>query len=213
MPKKLTVEIVSDFACPWCFVGKRRLEEAMSLRPELESELIWTPFQLNPEMPREGLNRRDYYRDKFGEERLRDLREHLNHVGKEEGIVFCDEADAMAPNTLSAHVLMYWAANDENVDVHALSEKLLIAHHVDCEDIGCDEVLGRISEEVGMDKTSVMSKLSAGENEDQVKTQFQQSAARGISGVPYFILNETFSLSGAQPTGSFVEAFDQLVDQ
>jgi predicted DsbA family dithiol-disulfide isomerase len=213
MPKKLTVEIVSDFACPWCFVGKRRLEEAMSLRPELEIELTWTPFQLNPDMPREGLNRRDYYRDKFGEEKLSGLREHLNHAGEAEGIVFCDDPDAMAPNTLSAHTLMYWAANDKNVDVHSLSEKLLIAHHVDCENIGCHEVLGRIAEEVGMDKTSVMSKLYAGENEDQVKTQIQQSAARGISGVPFFILNETFSLSGAQPTGSFVEAFDQLADQ
>jgi len=210
MAQKITVEIVSDFACPWCFVGKRRLEKAISLRPELEFEHMWTPFQLNPDMPREGRNRRDYYRDKFGEERLKGLRENLNHAGEDEGIVFCDEPDAVAPNTLSAHVLIFWASQNKNIEVGVLSEKLLIAHHVDCENIGDHEVLARIAEEVGMDVAVIRSKLLTGADESLVKEQIQHSAARGISGVPFFILNEKFSLSGAQPAESFVEAFDQI---
>jgi len=208
MRKMLNIEIVSDFACPWCFVGKRRLEKAIAMRPDLEFELTWTPFQLNPDMPLEGRNRRDYYRDKFGGERLKGLRENLNKAGDGEEIVFCDEADAMAPNTLSAHVLMFWAAKDDKIEVSSLSEKLLIAHHIDCENIGDHEVLVRIAVEAGMDKTSVMSKFTSGEDEDRVKTQIEQSTTRGISGVPFFILNEQFSISGAQSVETFVEAFD-----
>ncbi len=210
MVKKFKIEIVSDFACPWCFVGKRRLEEVMSLRPELEIELTWTPFQLNPDMPREGRNRRDYYRDKFGEERLKELRENLNKAGEGEGITFCDEKDAMAPNTLSAHVLMFWAEQDDNIDTNGLAEKLLIAHHVDCENIGDHEVLVRIAGEVGMDAIAICVKLEAGDDELRVKEQIRHSSARGISGVPFFILNGQYSISGAQTEAALIEAFDQI---
>ncbi len=135
MSDTIRIEVISDFACPWCFVGLRRLKKAIGQRPDLDIALNWRPFQLNPDMPRKGRNRREYYRDKFGNERAKDLRETLRNAGAEVGIVFCDDPDAMAPNTLSAHVLMFWAVRDKNVDTDSLAEKLFEAHHVACENI------------------------------------------------------------------------------
>ena len=212
MPKTINIEMVSDFACPWCFIGKRRLKKAIEQRPDLDTALNWRPFQLNPDMPREGRNRRDYYRNKFGDEGAKNLRETLKNAGAEEGIVFCNEADAMAPNTLSAHVLMFWATEDENIDTNALAEKLFNAHHVACENIGDHDVLVRIAGEAGMDKASVMSKLAAGDDEDKVKEQIHQSAARAISSVPFFIINDQYGISGAQPAEILASAFDQIAN-
>jgi predicted DsbA family dithiol-disulfide isomerase len=205
-PKTVNIEMVSDFACPWCLVGKRRLEKALEQRLDLDIRLNWRPFQLNPEMPREGRNRREYYRSKFGEERLKDLRMALDNAGAEEGIVFCDEPDAMAPNTLSAHVLMFWAATDENIDSNALAEKLFHAHHVACENIGDHDVLVRIAGEAGMHETDVLVKLTAGDDEDTVKGQIHQVAMQGISGVPFFIINNQYGISGAQTSDILVTA-------
>ena len=206
------MDVVSDFACPWCLVGKRRLEQAIEQLPDLDITVNWLPFQLNPQMPRKGRNRRDYYRNKFGDERLKDLRQALNNAGAEEGIVFCDEPDAMAPNTLSAHVLMLWATDDETVDSNALAEKLFDAHHVACENIGDHDVLARIAGDVGMDLASVKSKLASGDDEDLVKEQILQAAARGISGVPFFIINDQYGISGAQAAETLVSAFLQIAN-
>jgi predicted DsbA family dithiol-disulfide isomerase len=161
-------------------------------------------------MPREGRNRREYYRNKFGDERLKNLRQALNSAGAEEGIVFGDEPDAVAPNTLSAHVLMFWASNDQSIDHNALAERLFLAHHVTCENIGDHEVLARIAGEVGMDGAGVMSKLAAGDNENDVQEQIHRSAARGISGVPFFIINGQYGISGAQPVDILLSTFDQI---
>ncbi len=210
--KTINIEMVSDFACPWCFVGNRRLTKAIEQRPDLDIALNWRPFQLNPDMPREGRNRRDYYRNKFGHERAKDLRATLKNAGAEAGIVFCDEPDAMAPNTLSAHVLMFWAAKDENIDPNALAEKLFNAHHIACENIGDNNVLMRIAGEAGMDTVSVVSKLAAGDDEDKVTQQIHQTAADGVSGVPYFIINDKYGISGAQSSATLASVFDQVLN-
>jgi len=212
MSKTINIEMISDFACPWCYVGKHRLQKAIALRPELEVALHWRPYQLNPDMPREGHNRRAYYLQKFGEQGYRDLRKTLEQAGAEEGIEFCDSPDAVAPNTLSAHTLMLWAVEDGNTDVNILAEKLFNAHHVACENIGDPKVLLGIAREVDMNAETVDDKLGAGADEDRVKAQIALSGERGVSGVPFFIIDERYSVSGAQPAESLASIFDQVAN-
>jgi len=211
MTKALHVEIVSDHVCPWCYVGKKRLESAIAQRPDLDFDVSWQPFQLSPDMPREGRKRLDHYREIFGEERAQMIMGSMKDTGVEEGIEFGSDPDAISPNTLSAHVLMLWASEDEGVDANALAEKLFHAHHVDCEDIGNHDVLARIAAEVGMDSSAVLARLAAGEDESRVTDLIQQSVARGVSGVPFFIVNGRFALSGAQPADTLAAAFDEIV--
>jgi len=209
--KTINIEIISDLVCPWCYVGKRRLEAALAERPELDFTVAWQPFQLNPNMPREGRNRRDYYREKFGPERAEMMLNGLRQTGAEEGITFGNDANAMAPNTLSAHVLMHLAAVDDRIDANDLAEKLFHAHHVACKDIGDPAVLSRIAGEVGMDAHDIAARLAAREDEPLVQERIAHSAARGITGVPFFIFNGRYALSGAQPADVLVSVFDQLV--
>lgn len=206
----MNLKIVSDFACPWCLIGKRRLRKAMEKRPDLDISVSWRPFQLNPDMPREGRNRQEYYRDKFGEQGAGDLRSNLDQAGAEEGIVFGYDEDAVAPNTLSAHVLMQWASEDPAIDEDMLSEKLFKAHLVDCENIGHHGVLARIAGEVGMDRDQVSVDLAAGKDEDAVQQQIGQAVALGVNGVPFFIIDDTYGVSGAQPPETLLSIFDQV---
>lgn len=210
MSQSLHIEVVSDHVCPWCYVGKKRLEAAIAQRPELDIHVTWQPFQLSPDMPREGRKRLDHYREIFGEQRAQMIMQSMQDTGREEGIAFGSSPDAMSPNTLSAHVLMLLAMEADGVDANEVAEKLFHAHHVACEDLGDLTVLGRIAGEAGMDAEQVAVRLAAGEDERRVSEQIQSSAARGVSGVPFFIIDGRYGLSGAQPAEMFVAAFDQI---
>ncbi len=211
MPENtMHIEIVSDWVCPWCYVGKRRLEAALAQRPDINVTVAWQPFQLSPDMPREGRNRREYYREKFGPERAETIVNGMKQTGVDEGIAFGSHPDAVSPNTLSAHVLMVWANADERIDANDLAEKLFLAHHVACENIGDHAVLTRIAAEVGMDADDVTARLAAREDESIVKERVADAAARGVSGVPFFIVNGKYALSGAQPADILLSAFDQI---
>lgn len=210
MTNTINIEVVSDHVCPWCYVGKRRLEAAIAQRPELDIEVKWQPFQLSPEMPREGRRRVEHYREIFGKERAEIIMGSMKDTGIDEGIEFGNDPEAMSPNTLSAHVLMLWAREDESINANEVAEKLFHAHHVNCEDIGDHAVLLRIAREVGMDDAGLAEKLLAGADEDKVVEMIRESTARGITGVPFFIIDGRYGLSGAQPADALVEALDQI---
>jgi predicted DsbA family dithiol-disulfide isomerase len=134
----------------------------------------------------------------------------MQDTGRDEGIAFGNSPQAMSPNTLSAHVLMLWA-REAHIDTNALAEKLFHAHHVACENIGEHAVLVRIAAELGMDAEQVRQDLAAGKDESRVQQMIRESSARGVSGVPFFIINDRYGLSGAQPPEAFLAAFDQIV--
>ncbi len=207
----LHIEVVSDTVCPWCYVGKRRLESAIAQRPDLDIQVSWRPFQLSPDMPRAGRKRLEHYQQIFGAERAQTIMDSMKDTGREEGIAFGNSPDAVSPNTLSAHVLMLWARESAGIDANALAEKLFYAHHVACENIGDHAVLARIAGAAGMDVAQVRQDLAAGKDEDRVQQLIQESVARGVSGVPFFIINSRYGLSGAQPADAFLAAFEQIV--
>jgi len=209
MKPKLKIEVVSDFVCPWCYVGKKRLEQALALRPELDADITWLPFQLSPDMPREGRRRADHYEEIFGAARARQVMASMKDTGAAEGIAFGESEDAMSPNTLAAHALLRWAAEDPGVDEHALAEALFAAHHVDCRDLGDIEVLAELGAAAGMDAGTIRERLAAREDEALVKHSIRESVGRGVSGVPFYIINEQYGLSGAQPPDVLADAFDR----
>ena len=210
MAEPLEIQIVSDFVCPWCYVGKRRLERALAARPELRTTVTWLPFQLSPDMPREGKDRQAHYASIFGPERARTIMDGMAQTAAAEGLRFEVKPGARSPNTLSAHVLLYWASEAPGVDQNALAEALFAAHHSRSEDLGDLTVLARIAGEVGMDPALVETRLRAGTDEDQVTALMDQARKAGVSGVPFFIFGGTSAASGAQSPEALLDILDRI---
>ena len=206
----MQLDIVSDFVCPWCYVGKRRLDKALVQRPNLDISVRWLPFQLSPDMPLEGIDRMEYYVSIFGEKRAEQIVSSMADTGKDEAIDFQNKPGAMSPNTLLAHVLMDAAQSSENANPDLLAERLFHAHHVDCENIGDPQVLEKIAAECGLDSAEVEACIADTTARDRVKTSIEESVRRGVSGVPFFVFANQYGLSGAQPVEEIVATLDQL---
>jgi predicted DsbA family dithiol-disulfide isomerase len=168
------------------------------------------PFQLSPDMPREGKDRQAHYAAIFGAERARGIMDGMRQTAAAEGLHFEAGPRARSPNTLSAHVLLYWAGERADVDQNALAEKLFAAHHTHSEDLGDPALLARIAGEVGMDPDEVEAGLRAGTDEDRVQTLMAEVRQAGVSGVPFFIFNGQYTVSGAQPPEALIEVLDRL---
>lgn len=209
--KPLRIEIVSDPVCPWCYIGGRRLRRALAARPTLAAEVAWLPFQLSPDMPREGRDRREHYASIFGAERAAAIMDGMAERGREDGIAFQVKPGARSPNTLSAQVLLYWAGREPGVDQAAVAEALFAAHHEACADLGDHAVLVRIAAAHGLDADRVRSDLAAGVDEDVVQARIGELRQLGVSGVPFFIIDGRYAVSGAQPPEALLEVLDAAV--
>lgn len=204
----MRIDIVSDTVCPWCFVGKRRLERAMAMRPELNFEVFWHPFQLNPDVPEQGVDRDTYYKEKFGgDEKVAAITSQLADVGRELDIQFDFDAVKVQPNTRLSHCLIAIAQGPQQ---SAVKEAVLSAFFEQGKNIGDPEVLFEIAREAGLDEDRVRTVLASDELNTQVGERAEMARASGISGVPTFIFDSAQGFSGAQPEDAFVEIFDQL---
>jgi predicted DsbA family dithiol-disulfide isomerase len=209
---KISVDVVSDVVCPWCFVGKRRIEKAIrALGGAHQVELTWRPFELNPDLPREGAERTAYRVKKFGSlERSRELEAQMRRVGESEGIAFTGNPSANIPNTRDAHRLLAFALAHGQQD--AVCEALFEAYFVEGADLGRVEELARIAGRAGLDAAEVAAYLHSTAGAEEVRTEEARYTALGVSGVPFFIVDGTLALSGAQPPEVFLQAFQQAVD-
>jgi predicted DsbA family dithiol-disulfide isomerase len=207
--RALTIEIYSDVVCPWCYVGKRRLERAVSeLKDTGRAQITWLPFQLNPTMPEEGMDRTTYLRAKFGSlDAFRQMEEHLLAAGAAEYIPFAFEKVTRTPNTLMAHRLIWYAEQQGYQDTTV--ESLFRGYFTEGADIGSVTVLGQLAGRAGFDAGAVESFLHSEEGITEVKAEEATGRRLGIRGVPYFVLNGSISISGAQPPDIFVSAFQQ----
>ena len=200
MSKPLAIEIASDIVCPWCYIGKRRLEKALALLDgEVAAQIRWLPFQLNPDMPRQGMPRADYRRAKFGSiERGRELDARVAAEGKGEGIAFAFDRMQRTPNTVDAHKLIELAQKQQLAG--PVVDALFRAYFEDAEDIGNASVLERIATAAGV------AGWPAESDEKQVAALEESLRGLGISAVPTFIFDRKSGVSGAQPPESLAEA-------
>ncbi len=207
----LTLSIVSDTICPWCFIGKRRLETALPLLGEqgYRFDVEWRPYQLNPDMPDVGVNRRDYRSAKFGWERSQELDAMVVEAGREVGIDFRYDLIDRTPNTLASHVMLADAlcAGGEAMQGKAV-EALFTAYFVEGRDVGKQDVLRDIAASVGFEHgRSVNARLW-----EVVQAEDLQAREAGLNGVPSFLLEGHFMFSGAQPTDVLVKTLRHAVD-
>lgn len=204
---QLSVDVISDVICPWCYIGKRRLERAITTLGK-SVQVRWLPFQLNSTMPKEGISRREYRIKKFGSwERSQELDARVIAVGKEEGIDFAFDRIERTPNTLEAHRLI-WLADKEGVQ-DAVVEGLFRAYFTEGRDISNRHTLIDVVAESGLDRSRVESVLKSDEGMEALTEAEGLSRRRGVGGVPFFIVDDQITLAGAQHPDTFLEAFRQ----
>lgn len=201
----VSISVISDVVCPWCFIGKRRLERALDGLGLAETATIrWFPFELNPDMPEAGMPRAEYRAAKFGQERADQLDREMTARGLDEGIAFAFERIAKTPSTRRAHRLIAHAAREARDG--ALAETLFRAYFEEARDIGTEEVLLEVGASIGLDRTASLLAL-ADEALDHTVTALEHRAHEiGVSGVPFFIVNEEWALSGAQTAEQWTAA-------
>jgi predicted DsbA family dithiol-disulfide isomerase len=203
----VSVQVISDVVCPWCFIGKRRLEKAVAAHGGPVG-VRWLPFQLNPQMPREGVSRREYRTKKFGSwERSLELDAQVAAAGFEEGIHFAFDRMERTPNTLDAHRLI-WLANTEGVQ-DAVVEALFRAYFTEGRDISTRQTLLDVVVEAGLDRRKAENVLTSGGGQEAIREADALARRVQVVGVPFFIINGKVTLSGAQPPNVFLTAFKQ----
>lgn len=204
-----TVAVVSDVICPWCWIGKRRLEKAVAAlgQPVM---VRWLPFQLNPTMPKDGISRRDYRTRKFGTwERSLELDAQVVAAGRAEGIDFVFDRVERTPNTVDAHRLI-WLAEKEDVQ-DAVVEALFRAYFTDGRDISKQQPLLDVVAEAGLARSKAGEMLAGQEGLAALRESDEFNQRFRVDTVPYFIINGKITLSGAQPPEALLEAFRKAV--
>ena len=206
----LEIDVYSDVICPWCFVGKRRLEWAIAQWDRaVPVKISWRPFQLNPTMPQQGMDRRQYLEAKFGGPgAAQAIYNQVAKAGAEEGIPFAFERIARTPNTFAAHRLIWMAGRHGKQD--AIVETLFRDYFLEGRDIGNLETLSRAAAQAGLERTVIEPFLAGDEGMEAVKAEEAAGHRLGIRAVPYFVINGTHALSGAQPPERFLAAFRQI---
>ena len=206
-----TLDVVSDVVCPWCYIGKRQLEAAIERMPEGERPVVrWHPFQLNPDLPAEGIERRSYLEQKFGgPERAAQIYERVRAAGRGAGLELDFDRIEKQPNTLDAHRLIAWAQAHEGRNAEPLVEALFRAYFVEGRFIGDRGELARIAGEAGFDGAAARTMLDSDAGAAEIASADRQARERGIGGVPFFVFDGRVSVSGAAGPDALLEAAAQ----
>jgi predicted DsbA family dithiol-disulfide isomerase len=206
----MQIDVISDTICPWCYIGKKRLDAALAQRPELSIDVVYRPFQLNPDTPREGLDRKDHVSKKFGnKEQAKQVFDNIAQTGKQDGIDFDFTLQSRLPNTLDSHRLNHWAHTAGVQD--DVVEKLFERYFLEGDDVGDPKVLLEVATEAGMDIEVVERLLQSDADEDSIRDEEAVGRNMGVTGVPCFIIDKKYALVGAQDTDMLLRAIDQAV--
>jgi len=196
-PQPVRIDVVSDVVCPWCFIGKRRLEKAIALKSDIPVEVHWHPYFLNDWIPPEGMSREQYLTTKFGSpERYKGIAERVSAAAASEGLVYAADKMTRQPNTLDCHRLILWAGGIGKAA--EMKQRLMDLYFTEGADLSNRAVLVEAAAEVGLDPEDVRAALDSEQDMAVVEQQAQQAKEAGIEGVPCFIFGGRFAVSGAQ---------------
>ena len=209
MPQQpVRIDVVSDVVCPWCFIGKRRLEKALALKPEIPVEVHWHPYFLNDWIPREGMSREEYLTTKFGSpERYNGIAQRVSAAAAAEGLVYDSDKMMRQPNTTDCHRLILWA--DAQGKAPAMKQKLMDLYFTEGADLSDRETLVKAAADVGLDADKVRGDLAGEKDVDAVGDEAQRAKEAGIDGVPCFIFAGKYAVSGAQAPEYLAEMIER----
>ena len=208
----MRIDVISDTICPWCFIGKRRLERALAMRDPGHVDIHWRPFQLNPGMPADGMDRQKYLAVKFGgADRAERQYDRIRQAGREEGIAFRFDLIERTPNTVNSHRLLSFADRAGLQDV--VSEALYRAYFFNGRDIGSIDELVALAEEAGLEGARTRAWLESDAERAAVLAEDEKARLTGITGVPCFIIEDRYAVSGAQSPEVFLQIFDVVREE
>jgi len=215
---ELTIDVVSDVVCPWCFIGKHHLDHALQLwhaeRPQCAVSVRWHPFFLNPDTPEGGEPYRPFLEKKFGgPEKLAEIWQRVSAAGRTAGIEFAFEKIELRANTLNAHRLIHHAqrVGADGTAVNKLIEGLFAAQFLEGRHLGDRAVLADVAGESGMERDAVQAYLESAEDADEVRAAAGEMHRMGIGGVPFFIFNKKLAASGAQPPEALLKVMREAM--
>lgn len=207
--KPLQIDIVSDVVCPWCYIGKKRIEDALALANDVPVHVNWRPFFLNPWVPREGISRDEYLTQKFGSvEAYKGIAGRVVAAAAEEGLEYNSDRVKRQPNTIDSHRLIHWAEADGKSA--QMKQRLMELYFRDGGDLTSTDVLVQAAADVGMDADSVRKRLATDEDVERISAQAQEASEKGISGVPTYVFAQKYAVSGAQPAEQLARAIRQI---
>lgn len=207
-PEPLIIDVVSDVVCPWCFIGKRRLEQAIALRPDIPVTVRYRPYFLNPWVPREGISREQYLTTKFGSvDRYKANAQRIVDAAAQDGLAYNLDRIARQPNTIDCHRLILWSG--ATGDPARMKQRLMELYFTDGADLSDPEVLAGAARDCGMDADEVRRWLATDKDVDVIEREAQVAKDAGIEGVPFFILGGVLAVSGAQSPDYLADAIER----
>jgi predicted DsbA family dithiol-disulfide isomerase len=208
----MPIDVVSDVVCPWCFIGKKRLEKALALQPDIAVEVRWRPYFLNDWIPREGISREQYLTTKFGSaERYHGIAQRVAAACADEGLTYALDKIARQPNTTDCHRLIAWAGNDG--DAAKMKQHLMELYFTQGADLTDREVLVRAAVDCGMEEKSVRAMLAGDTDLARISEEVQAAKVAGIDGVPCFIFGGVLAVSGAQAPDYLASAIARAAEE
>src|SRR5271168_4084245 len=207
--KPLQIDIVSDVVCPWCYIGKKRIESALALVPDVPVEVQWRPFFLNPWVPREGISRDEYLTTKFGSvEAYKGIAGRVVAAAGEEGLSYRPDLVKRQPNTIDCHRLIHWAeAKGKSAE---MKQRLMELYFRDGGDLTDIDVLVRAAADCGLDADDVRRRLATDEDVALISAEAKEASDKGISGVPTFVFAQKYAVSGAQAPEQLAAAIREV---
>jgi predicted DsbA family dithiol-disulfide isomerase len=209
-PETLQIDVVSDVVCPWCFIGKRRLEKAIALKPDIPVAVRFRPYFLNDWIPREGIDRKEYLTKKFGSvERYGSIAQRVAAAAADEGLTYAIDRISRQPNTLDSHRLILWAGENGA----RMKQRLMDLYFTEGADLSDRDVLVRAAADVGLDPDRVREQLAGDADVERVTREAESAKDAGIDGVPTFIFGGRLAVSGAQAPDYLASAIERAAQE